>query len=67
MRITWDASPWAFIAVLDDGHARSVFSDAFSRKQLVRPGAPGSFLFLVVRPGAPSSVLAPIWWNPEKT
>ena len=54
MRITWDASPWAFIAVLDDGHVRSVFSDAFSRKQLVRPGAPGS-------------VLAPIWWNPEKT
>ena len=24
------------------------------------PGAPNSFLFLVVRPGAPSSVLAPI-------
>ena len=23
------------------------------------PGAPSSFLFLVVRPGAPSSVLAP--------
>ena len=27
--------------------------------QVVRPGAPSSFLLLVVRPGAPSSVLAP--------